>query len=618
MELIYLYIGDVDRPLRFQGIRFGSGYYAEYDRETRKLTIDRREDSSAGLYGPRIKSLDLVVGKNGTGKTTAFELLGLPKQDRVNAFPMQTRENAWFALYHIKGDRFALEGYDIDAVDFAPYENHPYFQPVYSAEFRYDVSTHRMLTPPDYLQDLKASNRDGSVTDELFYISYQSPAEYGWYSASRRSGIEDTGWGFMFHRIVAQHIGLSGVLKYLYASVHDRQFASKMSSKPETTIRIELHQEDKRALSQETDYLASEKDAHRIAAQHLYGGKEALLDPLDPRFDVWREMPREERYTKAQSMTIIYLEEIACYWLMQDKPLDERPYEGDGSYESRKEHLLELISRRNGIDGAFARAVTQGIEEIPDEYFTKGTTVEIRLSDMTCNFLTPLMEALDDNQEEDEHEINHHYYIRVSFVGLSTGEAQYLDLFASLYNAIRRWQYKGGSTCILLLDEPDHRFHPEWSRNFIANLTEMLETEEFFRQYDYQIIISTHSPLLLSDVPRKHIHCLQRDGESGLIRVLDSDYGFMSSLNDLLVDSFFSDSVFGAFAEGYVNRLIDDLNALEEEADGTNYGYMQERISELNRRLEIVEDKVIHGSLMQRINRLERRARRSGNDPHQN
>ena len=100
--------------------------------------------------------------------------------------------------------------------------------------------------------------------------------------------------------------------------------------------------------------------------------------------------------------------------------------------------------------------------------------------------------------------------------------------------------------------------------------------------------------------------------------MLDSDYGFMSSLNDLLVDSFFSDSVFGAFAEGYVNRLIDDLNALEEEADGTNYGYMQERISELNRRLEIVEDKVIHGSLMQRINRLERRARRSGNDPHQN
>lgn len=228
------------------------------------------------------------------------------------------------------------------------------------------------------------------------------------------------------------------------------------------------------------------------------------------------------------------------------------------------------------------------------------------------------MEALDDDQEDEEHEINHRYYIRVSFVGLSTGEAQYLDLFASLYNAIRRWQYKRGRTCILLLDEPDHRFHPEWSRNLIANLAESLKSEDFFRQYDYQIIISTHSPLLLSDVPREHIHCLQRDEESGLIRVLDSDYGFMSNLNDLLVDSFFTDSVFGAFAEKYVNRLIGELNALEGEADNTNYDNLQESISELNRRLEIVEDKVIYGSLKQRINRLERRARGSRNDPHQN
>lgn len=64
---------------------------------------------------------------------------------------------------------------------------------------------------------------------------------------------------------------------------------------------------------------------------------------------------------------------------------------------------------------------------------------------------------------------------------------------ASLYWGINQMKnHFPGDTCILLLDEPDRCFHPEWSRRFIKNLTETL-TSSPFNKFNYQIIIATHT-----------------------------------------------------------------------------------------------------------------------------
>ena len=121
-----------------------------------------------------------------------------------------------------------------------------------------------------------------------------------------------------------------------------------------------------------------------------------------------------------------------------------------------------------------------------------------------------------------------------------------------------------GDTCILLLDEPDSRFHPEWSRRFIKNLTEELK-KEMFRKFRYQIIISTHSPLLLSDVRREDIICMNTDGKNGSVRIEKSPYGFMSNINDILLDTFFLEAPYGAWAENYVNKLLEKISQLGQE-----------------------------------------------------
>lgn len=60
-----------------------------------------------------------------------------------------------------------------------------------------------------------------------------------------------------------------------------------------------------------------------------------------------------------------------------------------------------------------------------------------------------------------------------------------------------------GKTIIILLDEPDLQLHPEWQQKFISLLLDLLYA--YFPKVKFQIILTTHSPILLSDIPRKNV-----------------------------------------------------------------------------------------------------------------
>ena len=378
-----------------------------------------------------------------------------------------------------------------------------------------------------------------------------------------------------------------------------------LDSRPGTEITIELYQQDKaefiRFAGEDTgDSFDRSGDGQVIAGRMLYGDGMPLLDSGSFRFPWKLSVKEEEPFTNRERMGLIYLEELACYSIIQ-KSTWPGGYQGENTYAARKGYLLGLLKDFGKADYTLASEIAAGIEAIPERFFVHGARAVIPLRDMQeGNFLTALAQGLDRNALE-EHEINHRYYVRPSFAGISTGEAQYLDLHAALYHAIKTCWHRKGDTCVLLLDEPDCRFHPEWSRNFVLNLTQLLNTD-VFRDYRYQVIISTHSPLLVSDVPKESVHCLHRD-KSGRVTIEASEYELMSNLNDLITDSFFADSVFGAYAEQYANQLLRDINAAEQlEVLSKN------RLKELRCRLDRIEDAVIRGSLDRQLRRLEARS----------
>lgn len=149
--------------------------------------------------------------------------------------------------------------------------------------------------------------------------------------------------------------------------------------------------------------------------------------------------------------------------------------------------------------------------------------------------------------------------IPIPFYKLSSGERQFLYMISSVvYHILNiksvptsRIHYR----CInIVLDEVEICFHPEYQRTFLLKFINLIERLHLNTYCSFNIMITTHSPFLLSDMPKQNVLYL-RDGEkidgSGLKNT------FAANVNDILVQSFFLENGFmGEFAKSKILSLI--------------------------------------------------------------
>ncbi|PHS36217.1 MAG: hypothetical protein COB07_12525 [Sulfurovum sp.] len=113
---------------------------------------------------------------------------------------------------------------------------------------------------------------------------------------------------------------------------------------------------------------------------------------------------------------------------------------------------------------------------------------------------------------------------------------------------------------LIFLDEFEIGLHPQWQKktiHYIANFLKNLKVE-------IHVILTTHSPFLLSDIPKQNIIFLDKD-ENGKCIVVDGlkekKQTFGANIHTLLSDSFFmEDGLMGEFAKGKIDKAIKLLN----------------------------------------------------------
>ena len=118
-----------------------------------------------------------------------------------------------------------------------------------------------------------------------------------------------------------------------------------------------------------------------------------------------------------------------------------------------------------------------------------------------------------------------------------------------------------GKTIIILLDEPDLQLHPEWQQKFIDMLLQLLWL--YFPKVKFQIIITTHSPILLSDIPKSNVIFINKnfDGSSRVCNEVDFNETFAANIHSLYNNSFFLDGIpIGCFAKRKIEELYDKIN----------------------------------------------------------
>ena len=103
----------------------------------------------------------------------------------------------------------------------------------------------------------------------------------------------------------------------------------------------------------------------------------------------------------------------------------------------------------------------------------------------------------------------------------------------------------------LVIDEVEICFHPEYQRTFLKNLLRLLDRLEFNSGERYiNILLTTHSPFLLSDIPESHILYMTQDD------VVPTGKTFGANIYDLLNQQFFMSNTIGEFAAQKINEVV--------------------------------------------------------------
>lgn len=119
----------------------------------------------------------------------------------------------------------------------------------------------------------------------------------------------------------------------------------------------------------------------------------------------------------------------------------------------------------------------------------------------------------------------------------------------------------------IMLDEIELYFHPEYQRRFIKEFLDALNEVDYGKHIKgINILINTHSPFILSDIPKQNCLFLEyRDGY-GIPTDITEMHTFGANVYDMLHNSFFMKSSMGAFAEEKINHIINLLSSHEKNS----------------------------------------------------
>ncbi|RQE06178.1 AAA family ATPase [Prevotella intermedia] len=173
----------------------------------------------------------------------------------------------------------------------------------------------------------------------------------------------------------------------------------------------------------------------------------------------------------------------------------------------------------------------------------------------------------------------------ISFNKLSSGEKQFAYMMStyiyhlanlesitpkvtdtSLHSKTGRVGYR---MINLVFDEMELCFHPEYQRTFVNNLISYIKRMELNKTFSFNIILTTHSPFILSDIPACNILAL-KDGEPD--EQFKNEKTLAANIYDILNNGFFMNDFIGEYSSIFIDEIIkklndsnDDISAKEQE-----------------------------------------------------
>lgn len=200
-------------------------------------------------------------------------------------------------------------------------------------------------------------------------------------------------------------------------------------------------------------------------------------------------------------------------------------------------------------------------------------------------------------------------YIPFRMSSLSSGELQLINSYSYVLYHLKNLEcdkssisgngnidYPNYRNIEIVFDEAELYMHPEYQRQFIYSMINAINSCNFQNIQQIHLLIATHSPYMLSDVPVQNILMLE-DGEIRRANV-DTNQTFGSNIYDLLKTQFFMTSAIGEYAKQTINKLSfptevsdEELEILLKRVDFIGDSYLRNSINYIIRKRKVQKEK---------------------------
>ena len=156
----------------------------------------------------------------------------------------------------------------------------------------------------------------------------------------------------------------------------------------------------------------------------------------------------------------------------------------------------------------------------------------------------------------------------------------------------------------LVLDEIELYAHPELQKKYIKDLLFGIDKLKIPKIRAINILLITHSPFILSDIPKQNVLFLEDGKPSKKSKTMNT---FGANITDLLADSFFiSDGLIGDFAKGKIEDTIEWINKeKEKKINGKdNYNVNEEKYKHHKKIINLIDEKIIRMKLAEMLDEL--------------
>lgn len=200
-------------------------------------------------------------------------------------------------------------------------------------------------------------------------------------------------------------------------------------------------------------------------------------------------------------------------------------------------------------------------------------------------------------------------YIDIGGLQFASGERALLNLFSWMH-LVPYFNYISNDVeeslhdnVLLLIDEIDLYCHPLWQQKLLNYLIEEVKAQ--YSDKKVQIIFTTHSPIVLSDMPRSNVIFLKRENNRCSI-----DNGghhtetFGANIYKLFDDAFFlgEKGQIGEFARKKIQAIIDKVKPDTRNMEKVVYPTLaKEEICLLEQQIALVGEKIIRDKLYEML-----------------